>query len=133
MKDINDNVKFPYVIRRRLGDLRSVDSALRWEYWIDNKFQVCLFGDRIQDPREAAPNSAPTHFQTLDVNVYDIKRDESGETKTYINLVTDSRFYNYQPIKYKQHGHSDGDDMPLHVVCELIAYLHTISKLSAFW
>lgn len=133
MEDINQYVRNTYVIRRKLGDLRKAFERDHYEYWLGEKYLVRIFTRRIQDvgPPDAEDNIL--RHSTVDVNVYDLKRDSSGILQAnYVYLEKDSRFANYEPIQYKQYGWSDGREMPINHLCELIKYLHIISKLHAF-
>ncbi len=135
MEDINKYVKNTYVIRRILSDVRKKPTDPFFEYWVGDKFRVLMYPRDIQDLGHVDDKSMSiVHCAQCDVNVYDTKRDENGIMQaTFINLDRDSRFANYQPIKYKQYGANDGIQMPINTLCELVKYLHTISKLTAFW
>lgn len=133
MEDVNQYVRNTYVIRRKLAELRKHPDSNWFEYWIGEKYLVKIFTHRIQDQELDPATDSIVHHATVDVNVYDLKRDSSGILQAdYIYLHRDSRFTNYEPIKYKDFGWTDGQDMPINQLCELIKYLHIISKLHAF-
>jgi hypothetical protein len=137
MEDINDYVSSPYIIRRKLAELRKLNGESHFEYWVNDgsKFRVRIYTRDIQDigPDYRDKEDRIVHHSKVTVNVYDVTRGSDGFLTTrYIDLHKDPRFCNYQPIQYKQYGNSDGQDMPLSVVCELIRYLHKLTKLSAF-
>jgi hypothetical protein len=133
MEDINQYVRNTYVIRRKLAELRQHPDNNCFEYWVGDKYLVKIFTHRIQNQGQDPATDSIVHHAAVDVNVYDLKRDSSGILQAnYIYLEKDLRFSNYEPIKYKQYGWSDGQEMPIDQFCELIKYLHIISKLHAF-
>lgn len=134
MEDINQYVKNTYVIRRRLAELRRLPGESCFNYWV-GKFRVRIWTERIQDTSKEYDDHYDSIVSNLlvDVSLYEEGRDAKGDkTENYIYLDRDSRFANYQAIQYKQYGNSDGREMPIQNLCELIRYLHIISKLSAF-
>ncbi len=134
MEDLNQYVKNIYIIRRRLAEIRKRPGDSYFEYWVGDKFRVLMYPRDIQDlGHQDDKDLSVIHFDKVDVNIYDAKRGSDGFMHTtYIYLDRDSRFINYEPIKYKQYGAHDGREMPINILCELIKYLHTISKLTAF-
>ncbi len=133
MEDYSHLVKNTYVIRQKLSNLQKRPGDNHFEYWVGNKFRVNIYPRDIQDLGHEDKKDRVTFHNHVDVNVYDITKDSDGVRQArYIYLDRDSRFTNYEPIKYKEYGSSDGRQMPLNNVCELIKYLHIISKLTAF-
>jgi len=133
MEDINQNVRNTYVIRRKLAELRKFNGNSHFEYWVGEKFRVNIYTRDIQDLGHDDKDDRILNHSKVDVNVYDVKRGDDGlRFANFIYLEKDSRFKNYQPIQYKQYGISDGREMPINTLCELIKYLHIISKLTAF-
>lgn len=135
MEDVNQYVRNTYVIRRKLAELRKVGDENWFEYWVGDgkKFRVRIYTRDIQDLGCDDKNDCILRHEKVDVNVYDVKRDADGWLTTrYIDLHKDSRFAKYEPIQYKQYGWSDGREMPINTLCELIKYLHILTKLSAF-
>lgn len=134
MEDINQYVKNTYVIRRKLAELRKLPTENHFEYWVGDKFRVRIHIRDIQDLGHHDDKDASIlHYDKVDVDVYDLKRIVNGvKEERYIYLEKDSRFNNYKPIQYKQYGVLDGREMPINILCELIKYLHIISKLTAF-
>ena len=90
--------------------------------------------NRIQEHKDWGPDDRIIHHDVLDVSLYEFKRHQDGGSyETYIDLEKDSRFKNYQPIKYSEFaGYSTGREMPINHLCELVKYLHRLSNLSAF-
>lgn len=82
------------------------------------------------------PNDCITNYVAVSINLSELHRFK-GSFPNYgwviINLEKDDRFKNYQPIKYGAYpGLSNGRNMPVIVLCELIKYLHRLSDLAAF-
>lgn len=133
MEDIDQYTRNTYVIRRKLAELRKWNGENHFEYWVGDKFRVYIYTRDIQDLGHDDKDDRILNHAKVDVNVYDIKKDANGiRQATYIYLDKDSRFNKYQPIQYKQYGAQDGREMPINNLCELIKYLHIISKLTAF-
>lgn len=134
MEDINDYVRSSYVIRRKLAELKFNGSHYR--YFVGN-FEVKIFPHEIQDvrPQEKLADNL-MKYKTVDVTLWEEnKRNE----RQIVRLLNDSRFCNYEPIQYNvintpnaKINSSNGDNMPIFYLCELIKYLHKLSKLSAF-
>ena len=133
MEDINENTRNLYIIRRRLSERTKRPGMNYFDYYVGN-FLVKIHPDRIQEHKDYGPDDRITHHDILDVSLYEFKRHQDGSSyETYIDLEKDSRFKNYQPIKYKEYaGYSNGQEMPINHLCELIKYLHRLSNLSAF-
>jgi hypothetical protein len=134
MEDINENTRNLYIIRRRLAERERRPGLNYWDYYIGD-FVVKIHPDRIQEHAPIVKGDRITNYAVLDVNLYEMSWD-SGRTHKYeqfVNLEQDSRFKNYQPIKYKEYaGLSSGAEMPITHLCELIKYLHRLSNLTAF-
>lgn len=135
MEDFNENTKNLYVVRRRLAELVKPPGSSCFHYYIGN-FIIKIFTDRIQEHSNRGPEDRITHHDIVDINLVEIKRFKGGNgatTEEYIDLEHDSRFKNYQPIKYAEWaGYSQGREMPINHLCELVKYLHRLSNLSAF-
>lgn len=136
MEDINENTKNLYVIKRRLAERRKRPNQNYFDYFVGN-FVVKIFPDRIQEHNDYGPDDSIVNHKVLYVHLYEYKRDSFGHLfEQYIDLEKDSRFKNYQPIKYSVFAqYSTGKKMPLMPLmhlCELIKYLHRLSNLSAF-
>lgn len=132
-EDFNDLVNNTYVIRRKLAELTPVDG---WYYYFVGDFIVKIFVDSKRGwTRESKDIGSLVIHKTLDeVDLYELTNNKDGtKSQSFIPLERDARFKNYTPIKYKViPGYSTGKDMPLQCLCELIRYLHKITKLSAF-
>lgn len=133
MEDINDNTKNLYIIRRRLAERTKRPGLDYFDYFV-GKFLVKINPNRIQEHKDFGPDDRITHHNILNVSLHIIKEHADG-TRYHnpIDLERDARFKNYQPIKYHDiPGYSDGSEMPINHLCELIIYLHRLSNLSAF-
>lgn len=131
MEDFTDNLKNLYVIRHKLADLKKAPSQNHFEYYIDRKFKVAIWTDRIQEHSSPEDDNIVRH-PVVDVVLYEVCKKN---TRLYdcVYLNQDPRFKDYKPIKYTEFPYmSNGDKMPINHLCELIIYLHRISKLSAF-
>lgn len=133
MEDIDryeDNI---YVIKRKLSFLKRLHGNSHFEYRT-GRFIVKIFTCRIQDVNPLNDDSILQH-SIVDVLLYEIPKEfvdsTSYSVSVSISLERDIRFANYQPIKYKAFN-SNGDEMPILHLCELIRYLHKLNKLSAF-
>jgi hypothetical protein len=130
MEDINDDVKNLYIIRRRLAELTRLPHQSSFKYYVGN-FVVVIFTHQVMEQPIADPTDRVTRHNEVDVSLFEVKKD--GTLQLPINLEIDSRFCNYQPIKYREwQGYSSGKAMPLNHLCELIKYLYRLSNLSAF-
>lgn len=135
MEDINENVKNLYVIKRKLAELKKRPGYNDYVYYIGN-FALHMYTNSIQDPARLDPNDSLVKHEKLDITLHEITKNK---TDHLIDLRGDSRFKEYRPIIYNfwegPNGIvnlSDGREMPLIFVCELIKYLHRLSKLTAF-
>lgn len=133
MEDINDNTKNLYIIRRRLAERTKRPDLDYFDYFV-GKFLVKINPNRIQEHKDFGPNDRITLHDILNVSLNEIKRyADDTPYHTPIDLEKDLRFKNYQLIKYHEiPGYSDGQDMPINHLCELIIYLYRLSNLSAF-
>ncbi len=132
MEDLNDKVSNTYIIRRRLAELKRAPQQSHYEYYTD-KFKLVIHTDRVQEHNDN-PDDNIVHHAVLDVSVYEIyRKDPSARLWDWVHMYRDSRFMNYEPIKYgERNTRCDGGSMPLDKLCELIKYLHKLDKLSAF-
>lgn len=74
-----------------------------------------------------------TDYPIVDVTLSEKMRISAYPNEAYviINLEKDLRFKGYSPIKYKEfEGLSNGQEMPIAHLCELIKYLYRLNKLS---
>lgn len=134
--DQKENAKNIYVIRHKLNDLKRGPHTNHFE-WRIGPFVVKIFPDEHGDP---AAHEYLTQYDTVTVHVYEPRRQADGASQQqYVSLQEDSRFKNYQPIQYNVFESptgsinlSDGQDMPIAHLCELIRYLHRLSNLTAF-
>ena len=138
MSSIFDSEQFAkniYVIRHKLGELKPcAGRGDRWEYPVGN-FTVVIFAYDIGDvPPEQMDNVL--RFDKVDI-VLNEKNKEGAISS--VSIRDDARFKNYEPIQYNiidspggRINLSDGRNMPIHHLCELIRYLHRLSNLTAF-
>lgn len=131
----DDHPKNLYVIRRKLAELRPVaNNSYRYMYAV-GRYTVHIYLMGIQD----TPPDKPGNLMTYDkLSIVLNENDKSGKTSS-INLREDPLFKNYEPIQYNvietPNGRinlSNGDDMPILQLCELIKYLHRLTNLTAF-
>ena len=129
-----EHAKNIYVIRRKLAELKPVRGNGRYEYPV-GRYNVCIFVFGIQD----TPPDQPSNLLSYDkIGVVVNEFDKSGKTSS-ISLRDDPLFKNYEPIQYNvietpngKINLSNGDDMPILQLCELIRYLHRLTNLTAF-
>lgn len=128
MEDINENTKNLYIIRRRLAERVKRPGMHFFDYFVGN------FLVKIRTPAERNSNDRITFHDILEVSLSEEMRYPNGNPyDSPVDLERDSRFKNYKPIKYHEiAGFSDGREMPINHLCELIIYLHRLSNLSAF-
>lgn len=128
----DDNPKNIYVIRRKLAALKPVRG--HYEYYVGG-YTVHIYTYAIQDvPDDHEINLLD--YQTLNVVLNETTK--SGVTSS-ISLRDDPQFKNYEPIQYNRIetpngiiNLSNGENMPITQLCELIRYLHRLSNLKAF-
>jgi hypothetical protein len=137
MNTILDQEEFAkniYVIRRKLAELRPVRSSGHYEYVV-GKYTVHIYTYEIQD----VPSGQEANLLSCEkVSIVLNETTKSGVTSS-ISLRDDPIFKNYAPIQYDvietpngKINISDGEQMPILHLCELIRYLHRLSNLSAF-
>lgn len=129
----DDNPKNIYVIRHKLAALKPVRG--HWQYPVGN-YTVHIYSYAMQD----VPNSVEEDniLACKAVNVVLNVTTKSGITSS-ISLRDDPLFKSYEPIQYNviespggKINLSNGDNMPIAHLCELIRYLHRLSNLKAF-
>lgn len=127
----DDNPKNLYVIRRKLGAI-TPDANGEWIYYVGH-FIVHITPNDHQGP--VGPEKCILSYQRLNVHLYEKMRSNFDS----IYMPHDVRFMDYQSIMYDVfHGPngplnlSDGRDMPITHLCELIKYLYRLSNLTAF-
>lgn len=131
--DQEEYAKNIYVIRHKLADLKPINNS-RWEYPV-GRFNVVMYPYQIQDtPHHQYDNIIKHEKLSVVIN----ETTKSGSTSS-ISLRDDPRFKNYEPIQYNvfesplgKINLSNGDNMPILHLCELIRYLHRLSNLTAF-
>lgn len=132
MEDIDSNTKNFYIARRRLAALEKRNG--HFEYWVGG-FGLKIFTDKIQEHASPEDDRITLHNK-LDVHLYELVRDKDGsgrKVESYVHLEKDPRFSEYEPIKYHKYaGLSDGSNMPIDKLCELVIYLHRLQKIIAF-
>lgn len=123
----DENPKNIYVIKRKLAQLHATAPGL---YELDIK----PYKIRIRTPNPAQVDSILRH-ETVNVDLIEM----SNTDMKWISLLDDSRFKNYKPIQYNVFegpngivNLSNGKDMPLLHLCELIRLLYRLSNLTAF-
>jgi hypothetical protein len=131
--DQEEYAKNIYVIKHKLSELKPINGS-RWEYSVGN-FTVHMYPYEIGDVPRSQMNS-PVRHDKLSVVVNE--KTKAGSVSS-ICLRDDSRFKNYEPIQYDvietpsgKINVSNGDNMPILQLCELIRYLHRLSNLTAF-
>lgn len=129
----DDNPKNIYVIRRKLAALKIVRG--HWEYPVGN-YTLHIYSYAMQDVPGSVEELNVLNCET--VNVVLNATTKSGTTSS-ISLRDDPLFKNYEPIQYNvletpggKINLSNGDNMPIAHLCELIRYLHRLSDLKAF-
>jgi hypothetical protein len=131
--DQEEYAKNIYIIKRKLSELKAIGGH-RWEYAVGN-FVVVMYPYEIGDVPPKQMDS-PVRHEKLSIVL-----NEKAKTGTVssVSMRDDSRFKNYEPIQYNviespngKINLSNGDNMPLLHVCELIRYLHRLSNLTAF-
>jgi len=129
----DDNPKNLYVIKRKLAELKLLVGS-RWEYVVGN-FTVVIFPYEIGD---VPPGQLDTPVRHEKLSVVLNEKNKAGITSS-VSLRDDPRFKDYEPIQYNvidspggKINLSNGDNMPLINLCELIRYLHRLSGLTAF-
>jgi len=143
MEDIfnkEENQKNIYVIKHKLAELKHWPNNYDWE-WKIGDFRVVIgpCNDDLRAMQKPDPNDSVVKHEKLDVTVYESSK-LNPQLSSYVDLRDDSRFKNYQPIQYNvietptggRINLSNGKDMPLIKLCELIRYLHRLSNLTAF-
>lgn len=126
-----------YLIKHKLGELKRVPFTSYFE-WRIGPFGIKMWTGRFGD-YESEPPQYLTLCSEIDVQIYEILRENNKECERFVNLQADPRFCNYKPIQYDviktpngEINRSDGNDMPITYVCELIRYLYRLANLTAF-
>jgi hypothetical protein len=133
-EDFNDELNNTYVIRRRLAELTREDNKTSFTYYVGD-FMVDIYTTDIHDNKFPPEDDRVTKHSKLEVALWELQRSKLTNKPLYstVFLEVDSRFKNYQPIKYHEFpGYSDGRNMPLNHLCELIRHLHKLTKLAVF-
>lgn len=138
MDNVFDKEEFAkniYVIRHKLGELRPcAGRSDRWEYRVGN-FNVVIYAYEMGD---VPPKKMESLLRYDKVNVV-LNEFNKGGAGSFVSLRDDPRFKNYEPIQYDiiptpsgKINISNGDNMPILQLCELIRYLYRLSNLTAF-
>lgn len=122
-------------IRKKLGTMKKV-SGRDFYRLIIGRFELHIF----TSPRSFQTDDNILQHETVDINVNEVHLSPSGnEITDFISIRDDEPFKNYEPIHYNKvitpNGYvnlSDGRDMPIAHLCELIRYLYRLSNLTAF-
>jgi hypothetical protein len=133
--DKEENAKNIYVIRRKLASIQRVPGRSHYEFDVGN-FTVFIYTSGVQDIKPEGPHKYLTDYKVVDVVLNESTK--KGSTSS-ISLIEDARFKNYEPIRYNTTttpngviNLSDGRNMPMLQLCELIRYLYRLSNLTAF-
>jgi len=132
--DKEEHAKNLYVIKHKLGDLKKVPYGNHFEWQIGH-YVVKIFCAKHGDPSPLFI----TQCEKVDVHVYEVSRREGKEQEKLLDLLNEPLFKNYKPIQYNTiqtpNGTinlSDGSEIPITYLCELIRYLHRLANLSVF-
>ncbi len=132
--DQEEYAKNIYVIRHKLASLKSIRGNGHYEYPVGS-FIVHIYLYDIQDTPSVEKSAILAQEK---VSIVLNETTKSGITSS-ISIRDDSRFKNYEPIQYNviesPNGRinlSNGDNIPILHLCELIRYLHRLSNLTAF-
>lgn len=132
--DQEEYAKNIYVIRRKLAELKSIRGNGHYEYPV-GRFVVHIYLYDIQDTPSVEKSAILAQEK---VSIVLNETTKSGVTSS-VSIRDDSRFKNYEPIQYNviqspggKINLSNGDNMPILHLCELIRYLHRLSNLTAF-
>lgn len=135
----DENPKNIYVIRRNLSNLKRWEGEQGWQLpHIGNfRLKVQLTPEEYWVYKDKKDDSLIAH-ERVDVYLYEVSK--SSNTEQFIDLRTDPRFKNYEPIFYNiletpsgtQINQGDGRNMPQVQLYELIRLLIRLSNLTAF-
>jgi len=129
MKDIS-------AIREKLGSLKKAPGQNHFEYYV-GKFKINIWLNKIQEPTDDNDSENILTYDKVNVDLYEISNRPSSLYK-FVYINSDSRFKNYEPIQYfwvapnRWRRNANGEEMPIHHLCELIKYLDRLSNLNAF-
>lgn len=136
-----------YIIRRKLSTYRMLPGERDWIFNIgdfqlvvrlttDDYWKITNHGNNLK----ALETARIIDLDKVNVDLYEgSKRDPSLRNYVYINR--DPRFKNHIPIQYdviqtptggRITHNSDGKDMPILHLCELIKHLYRLSNLAVF-
>lgn len=121
-------------IREELNLLRRVNNRSHYNYCI-GPFSIKIYTSRIQEQPIPTDQDNIMNHEVVDVYVFESRRTNDPHFTEHIaiHLEKDARFKHYTPIKYSEWAdYSTGVEMPISHLCELIKYLHRLSKLSIF-
>lgn len=125
MEVIENEVKNLYVIKQRLANLKPLTYG-GFEYLVGD-FMVKIFSEPFKGMSAVDKNDCVVKHEKLNVLVNELNKKNGYYER--IHLERDFRFKDFEPIKYDDWN---GDNMPLLQLCELVKYLHRLSKLSIF-
>lgn len=131
MKDYN-NI---YLIKRWLADLKRVNAWAPYIYNIGS-FQLDIYTYNVGEAHPDMNDSIVKHDIISEVFLHEISKKDHSKS---IRLTEDHRFTRYTPIMYNiwegpngKVNLSDGRQMPLITLCELVKYLYRLSNLTVF-
>lgn len=134
MEDIfnqDENAKNIYVIKHKLSDLKKGSYQNHFE-WKIGFYTIQIYTDRAN-----ARDDIITLHEVVEVVLYEDVNH--GKNVSIIGLNLDSRFRNYKPIMYNMVetpngivNLSNGKEMPIIYLCELIRYLYRLTNLTVF-
>lgn len=125
MEVIENEVKNLYVIKQRLANLKPLQYG-GFEYAVGD-FRIKIYSQPFKGMNTVDKNDCVTKHEKLNVLVNELNRKNGFFER--VHLERDSRFKDFEPIKYEDWN---GDNMPILQLCELVKYLHRLSKLSFF-
>ena len=128
-----DDLKNIYSIKHALSELKPIihsKSVYKHELIVNSYRYYC--GDFILyiETRSHTTNDRITKHEFLKVDLYESASPPKLEK--YIQIMSDPRFCNYEPIQYEDARLIYGNQMPILILCELIKYLHRLSNISIF-
>ena len=107
-----------------LSKLKLTPNKSYYSYQV-NRFNLKIYTHRIQEHPVQFKDDKITNYDILDVYLF--------EEDNPIDLEKDTRFKDYQPIKYsKWVGYNSGVEMPISNLLELMKYLYVLLNLTVY-
>lgn len=138
MDTLNDLISNPYVIRRRLAELKHAPHQNHYEYYVGRMFKVVIWTIPMGSHDLPMDDNISKHSILESVDLYEAAKTPD-KLYNWVRMQDDTRFKHYEPIQYPMNPGTPytiitctGSKMPLAQCCELIRYLHKLEKLSAF-